>query len=73
LGRVNPALVLGRLGQERFGEDQVRAIVALGGSEICGVVFDRTNQVRKLFFWYVHGEGLFKTIEPPVIWRLGQE
>jgi hypothetical protein len=63
------------LEQERFGEDQVRAIVALGGSEVSGVVLDRTNQVRKLFFWDLHRWSLQnnRAAGDLVLRRLGKE
>jgi hypothetical protein len=39
-----------RLALERFGQDQVRTVVSIRGSEICGVVLHCANDAGSLFF-----------------------
>ena len=39
-----------RLALERFGQDQIRTVVSIRGSVICGVVLHCANDAGSLFF-----------------------
>ena len=51
---ANRSLWERRLALERFGQDQVRTVVSIRGSKICGVVLHCANDAGSLLFWNVH-------------------